>query len=516
MRCLRMRFFKVDWHKITVIPTRFLANNNTNNSSAKSTHLLAATLLLGGCFGVTVSADVLPQNTLGGIGANQLGIRTGNAVQAVCGQFVKAAGEGNAPAAGSNAADLFDKCGEMVHNANELDQQSNANNTGPTAKSLGLNKAELQSALQNIAGEEASASGSLATEASSGQAANISKRLSALLSKSSSLQLSAVNIFGADALYTLSEDDLRQLTGGASAGEGDLLSSPWSVFVNTDLGVGEKDATAEEDSFSYDSLGVTAGADYRVNDQVVLGLAVGINSSKADFDKVDKVSGGSMDAKASSFSTYGLFYKENYFYDAILTLGKGSFEMDRKIVIGSNSAVADNDGADRTASSDTDSTQISYSVGGGTEIIKGAVTYAPFVRVQYLRVKVDDFEETGAKGLNLSVSEQTITSTTSTLGLRVSKVKNTSFGVVIPQVHVQWIHEYQDKSRDITTIYVNDPRQNELLAVSDASDPDYFSLGAGLSAVFKGGTQAFVDIRSIVGMKDFSETAVTIGARFEL
>ncbi|MCB1755035.1 MAG: autotransporter outer membrane beta-barrel domain-containing protein [Gammaproteobacteria bacterium] len=456
-------------------------------------------------------AEVLPLNSLGRIGSTDLQIRTGNAVQAVCGQFI-AANEANTPPANELEEDLFDKCGEMVHTARVI-----TGDEGATAKSLDLTEEELQGALQNVAGEEAAASGSMATESSVGQVSNISKRISALLSRSSTMQLSAVNIFGNDALYTLSDEELLSLSGGAAqAGDDQLLANRWGVFINGDIGSGEKDATDGEDGFSYDSAGFTVGVDYRLSDQTVLGLAAGFTSSESDFDRSSTVSGGGLDTETTNLSAYGLFYTDDYFFDFVLTAGQGSFDMERRIRIQSNSANAENDGADRTATSDTDSTQFAASFGGGTEIISGSLTFAPYARLQYLQTDVDAFEETGAGGLNLGVEKQEIESLTSALGFRASTVANASFGVLIPQGRLEWIHEFSDDEREISTVYVNDPRQNELLAVTDGPDRDYFSMGLGLSAVFKGGTQAFVDLRTLMGMSDFTETVVTAGIRFEL
>ena len=455
-------------------------------------------------FCTSAGAAVEPINNLGSIGATDLQIRTGNAVQAVCGQFIANGAEGDLE------ADLFDKCGEMVHTANALNDTG-----GPTAKDLGLTAEELQAALQNVAGEETVASGSLATEASGGQTANISKRLSALLSRSGSFRLSAVNLFGSYALY---KPDTEQETGGnASADdEGGLMSSSWGVFVNGDIGTGEKDSTDAEDGFSYDTKGLTVGVDYRFSSGLVTGVAAGVNSTSSVFDESANVSGGEMDAEIGSFSLYGLHYLGRVYFDGIVTVGAGQFDLSRSIVIGSNSDNADNNGADRVATSETDSTQTSISLGVGSEYQSGAVSFAPYVRAQYLDVEVDGFTEEGADGLNLRVSDQTIESITSTAGFRISTVANTGFGVLVPQGRLEWIHEYSDDVREVETVYANDPRENVLLTVTDEPDRDYFSMGLGVSAVMKNGVQMFVDLRTLMGMSDFTDTQMTIGARLEL
>ncbi|MDO6460441.1 autotransporter outer membrane beta-barrel domain-containing protein [Granulosicoccaceae sp. 1_MG-2023] len=447
-------------------------------------------------------AAVEPVNNLGSIGASDLQIRTGNAVQAVCVQFNKNGADGDLQ------ADLFDKCGEMVHTANSLNGID-----GPVAKDLGISREQLQAALQNVAGEETVATGSLATEASGSQTANVSKRLSALLSRNGSFRLSAVNLFGSYALY---RPDTAEARGGAGGDEDTLMASRWGVFVHGDIGTGEKDASAAEDGFSYDTRGMTLGADYRFGNGMVAGLAAGLSSTSSDFDETDTVSGGDMDADVASFSLYALAYAGPVFFDGIVTLGQGRFDLTRSIVIASESDQAENDGADREARSDTDSTQTAVSLGVGSEYNFGAVSLAPYLRAQYLDVEVDGFTETGAQGLNLRVSDQSIESVTSSLGVRLSRVSNTGFGVLVPQARLEWVHEYSDDVREVETVYANDPRENVLLTVTDEPDRDYFSLGLGASAVLRNGIQMFADVRTLMGLRDFSETQMTLGARFEL
>ncbi len=469
---------------------------------------LAYAFCLSGIFVAAPAwSAVEPTTTLGKVGSSDLQIRTGDAVQTVCGQFIAADREGTPPA-NDLEADLFDKCGEMVHTARTV-----TGDPGATAKSLDLTEGELQGALQNIAGEEVAASGSIATEVSASQMASVSKRMANLLSRVATLQLSAAQLNGAGVTYAAVDTEEGPQSGG-NAGEG--KSNKWGFFVNADIGSGEKDATADEDGFSVDSVGITGGVDYRMNPGTVLGLALGYNDSQSDFDTSSTVSGGDLESKVTSLSTYGLFYSKNAFFDATLTLGTGSYDMNRVIKIPSNSTNPDNNGADRVAASDTDSTQVALSFGAGSEMNRGSLSYAPYLRAQYLKVDIDGFTETGASGLNLKYEDQEVESATSTLGFRLNTVSSTSFGVVVPQARAEWVHEYSNDEREIKTFYVADPRQNLLLLVTDKPDRDYFNVGLGLSAVFKGGVQAFIDVRSLLGMQDFKETVGTVGVRMDM
>ena len=505
----------VDAHKVSAIPDSLLKEQRRIAKVASPSFSLGTVLVVGLLASVTAQADYIPTEFLGQVGATDLQQRTGDAVRTVCGKF---ATDPDKDAFTQNQRDLFDRCREMVHNANAVTEESD----GATADSLGLEREQLQAALQNVAGEEGAASGSMATESSTGQVANISKRLSSLLSRSSGLQVSAVNIYGHDALYVLSQEELSILSGGSAGEEGGLLDNRWGIFINGDLGSGEKDGTEGEDGFSFDSTGFTAGVDYRMNNQVVIGVAAGFTSQEADFDSTSTqtVSGGGMDSDSTSFSTYGLFYTDKFFFDGVLTYGQSSFDMDRNILIQTGDTEPGNGvGADRVAVSETDGSSITFSFGGGTEIVSGSFTFAPYARVQYLTVDIDGFEETGADGLNLGYKDQEIDSLTSSVGFRANTVANTGMGVLLPQARLEWVHEFSDDGREVSTYYIHDTLEeepSELIFETDDPDRDYFNMGLGVSAVFKGGTQAFVDVRTILGLTDFTETTVTAGIRFEL
>jgi outer membrane autotransporter protein len=88
---------------------------------------------------------------------------------------------------------------------------------------------------------------------------------------------------------------------------------------------------------------------------------------------------------------------------------------------------------------------------------------------------------------------------------------STRWGVLSPFLRSEWVHEFKGDSRDVTgsvgptvvTIQTNDPDRN------------YFNLGTGLSATFKGGISAFLDYDVILGRTNFASHSFTGGVRLE-
>ena len=457
-------------------------------------------------FSVNAVADVTPTTTLGSTGSTDLQILAGDFIQRVCAGFVQNGVDttlGNA----AQQAVLFDKCGEMVHTANRLTDSG-----GPVANDLGITQLQLNAAVQNVVNEEAAAIGSNATELPTNQARNISKRVASLLSLKGGFQLSAAGLNGNSVVPVMvlkaNEDD-AQFSG--------LVANRWSFFSNIIAGSGEKDETTGEDGFDSDFTGFTLGADYRLGSNTVAGVALGYDRAVADFKVSSNVSGGDLELDSATLSAFGLVFGDFWFADAIVSIGSASYDIDRRLVVqATDDAIAvGNDGADLTIRSSTDSSQIAVGVTAGIERSFGATTLAPYTRVSSVRVEVDGYDEQGNSGLELRVRDQSIDSLTTAVGIRASHVFNTSFGVLAPQFTVEYIHEFQDDSREITTLYINDPRANELTLITDNPDRDFAQIGLAASAVLKNGWQVFGDVRSVLGLDTVSGSILTLGARKE-
>ncbi|OAD22086.1 outer membrane autotransporter barrel domain protein, partial [Candidatus Thiomargarita nelsonii] len=297
-----------------------------------------------------------------------------------------------------NQRDLFSACNAMIESSNELDGQRGS----ATDRSLGLSEQELAAALQDLAHEEIITQGTMATETSSAQQANIDMRLSQLLGKVPSISVTGLQ-FKQNG-KTLMADALGFKYGqrGGAAGDGDAGWRKLGVFINGSIGFGEKEGTDREDAFDFDTSGITVGVDYRLTNQFVLGVAAGYNKLGSDIVHTASVSGGSVDADGYSLSGYGLYYLDNFYVNGVITYTSNDYDIERRVVILSNNPSIPT--INRTASANTDSDQIAFSATAGYELSREAWTFGPYARLDYLDVDIDGYTETGAGGLNLQVN----------------------------------------------------------------------------------------------------------------
>ena len=87
--------------------------------------------------------------------------------------------------------------------------------------------------------------------------------------------------------------------------------------------------------------------------------------------------------------------------------------------------------------------------------------------------------------------------------------------MLLPQLRVEWRHEFDNDARSITSRFVNDPARTPLVLGTDDPDRDFVILGTSLSATFRGGVAAFVSYETVVGLVRVSAHTVVGGIRLE-
>lgn len=466
-------------------------------SLARSVFSAAAALCLAGAL---FSAGTAMAQSLANLqGQTSLQTRTGLGVATTCGQLAAA---GTNRAGPSDVEDLFARCQDMVHTANALV------GVGATSFSLGLTAAETNDALRGIAPDEAVSQGTNSTDFQAAQSRAVAGRMSALRGGASGFSMAGVFIEKPDDKgSTMSLANLFKPKGkpGMTAGaEGsDWMAGKLGAFVSGSIGRGDEDGSAEEAGYDVDQYSLTVGADYRFSDSFTAGVAVGYGSNDSDFDN----NGGDMEGKAYSITAYGTkSITDRIYLDGSIGFARNDFEMSRNIVIGA---------LRRTANSDTDGDEISASLGGGMDFHHQGFTLTPTIRLDYLDSEIDGFTETGARGLNLRFSSQSVRSVTSTAGIDVSYAVSTDFGVMVPQARLGWVHEFDDDSRSITVQYAVDPNNVQFGIVTDSPDRNFFDAGLSLVAVLPRGNSAFIDYSTILGHDSVSSHVLSAGVRIE-
>ena len=281
------------------------------------------------------------------------------------------------------------------------------------------------------------------------------------------------------------------------------------AFANGQYHRLDASSNADELGSETNGGGFTVGADYMLNDKVIVGGAFGYNRFSTDFDR---------DRGDSSTDDYGVmvfgsvFLNDAFYLDGLFRSSIIRVDQTRKIESFDNP-----DPSDRfeSRSSSPSGWTTSGDIGFGMDHAMGALTIAPSIRFKVLHTQIDSFTESGGDGsLNLRVNKQRITSLPLTIGATMTFNISTKKGVVSPYVRTQYQHEFGDQAKDVT---------GHLVVIESATfrispngvDRNYVRVGGGVSMALAGGWGIFADYDGLFAYDDLSTHSLTAGIRAE-
>jgi len=272
-----------------------------------------------------------------------------------------------------------------------------------------------------------------------------------------------------------------------------------NLFVSTDYQKKIKDEAAEA-GFNSDREGITVGLDSPMS-WGLIGGALNYNHTAGDFDH----NGGDFDQNSFGGLLYGSYYpSDSSFIDATIGLAGKGYDINRRVVA-VGAILGD-------AKGDTLGFEFQSSLSGGYDFTFDNFTIGPRLGIHYLRTELSDFTETGSP-LALHYDDQVEDSLTSTVGFQGSLAISTSFGVVVPQVNGEYVHEFLNDRR---TIHATATDGSAVSFVTDPPDRDYFNVGAGLVFVLPDGISPFLSYSAEVANRFEEVHTVTAGVRLEM
>ncbi|MEZ5543887.1 MAG: autotransporter domain-containing protein [Lysobacteraceae bacterium] len=379
---------------------------------------------------------------------------------------------------------------------------------------------DVQGALGAMAQDTAPTQANAAISANTAQFDNIASRIVALRGGASGVSLGGLSLGmpngGLMPLSFLPSAVLSKAAADATAGN-DPGFSRWGFFATGTIGRGKRDDHGENAGYDFDTAGITAGFDYRVRDNLVLGVSVGYTKQNTDLAQ----GGGEVKTDGLSLSFYGSWYSEKSWYlDAVLTHGRNSYDMKRHINYSIQTAQGGTSTVNQMARSDGDGTQTALSLSVGRDIQKGAWSISPYLRGNLTRIDFDGYEEAmldnqPGEGLALGVESRDLDSRTLVFGSRFAYTMSRDWGILTPHMHLEWEHEFKDDPDQITAYFRYDPLRTPIQIEGEALDSNYANVGIGLSALFPKGRSAFLLYEKMLGASHLSRDTISIGVRME-
>ncbi len=249
--------------------------------------------------------------------------------------------------------------------------------------------------------------------------------------------------------------------------DGSRLPQGWGVWTAGTVNSGQRDRNARSDGFDFQSDGVTVGADWRMGERFLLGVAGGFGWNDTDLDD----GRSKLEAKQRALSLYGLWRpSERWFVDGILGWGRLDFDIRRFSATAGAIARADREGD-----------QVFGTLTAGYEHTSaGGVLLTGYGRLDGSRTKLDGYRETGLGIYDLSYGSQTVENSGAALGLEGSfPILTTRGNVFRPYWTIEYRQALEDRS-DVRLNYVILPAANDYLLRMRSYGDNALSYGAGL------------------------------------
>src|SRR5512132_3166138 len=265
-----------------------------------------------------------------------------------------------------------------------------------------------------------------------------------------------------------------------------------------------------EDGYEAQLPTVTVGADYRVNDSLLAGLAFNYTNYDGTYDD-----GGGFDKNIFGPLLYAAFLPFKGAF-ANVVLGYARQENRNNRLAGASSGDAPAPLPFGHTSADYSENQYTAGVLAGYDQPFGNVTIGPRLGLAFSHESFESIKEDGDTGLELRYNNLDQTSLQSSLGVQASIGFETAYGIVVPQAAVAWVHEYANSDRYIDAQLVEAPAAPSFKFQREPPARDWASIGLGVSALLPNRLQPFVQFATIQGNEHFVSYGGTAGVRLGL
>lgn len=319
------------------------------------------------------------------------------------------------------------------------------------------------------------------------------------------------------------EERVEDVKDGDNGSAETLMIGPFSLLVNGNYTWFDQDASDRERGYDGDTYGLELGLDYRLSDKAVIGGFLGYENTDFDYDKDEagrnftpQGNSGTNDADTYSLVLFGAYdFTERLYAEGTIGASLTEFELERNVVFQESTRTIGQTNVRAKGDPDGNAYWVSGSLGYGFG--SGALSYTPYVKAGYVRSEIDDYTEKdlNGSGLQMIVDDNNRDSITTSVGIRGSYAYGMNWGVLVPQVHLEYEHEFDEDAQSSTTAYALDVNRNTFTIEGDGPDRDYFNAGVGVVSIFPNSWIVFLNYEGLFGYEDLDRHRVVAGLRRE-
>ncbi|MDZ4815675.1 MAG: autotransporter domain-containing protein, partial [Verrucomicrobiota bacterium] len=208
------------------------------------------------------------------------------------------------------------------------------------------------------------------------------------------------------------------------------------MFISGSGEFGSLNDSSGLNGYDFTTAGVTLGLDYQLSLEMVVGVFGSYSNARTD----QKANSGESDADSGRGGVYAGYFKKNSFLNVVAGGGSTSYETQRPINFGPIS---------RTASASPEGQEAFAMIEAGHDFELGKLRLGPVGGFQYRHVNMDQFTESGAGALNLTMSQREMESIMSQLGVRASYEFKLGKVILYPNISARWQHEFAETQKAV-------------------------------------------------------------------
>lgn len=269
---------------------------------------------------------------------------------------------------------------------------------------------------------------------------------------------------------------------------------PFGLWTGGAIRSGNQDSQNNRARVDFETDGLSVGGDYRLNDRFALGLGLGWGRDDSEIGNQGSRSKG----KAYTLAGYASYHPGKLFLDALVGYQDLSYELRRYVSASGGHVSGSRDGGQWFAS---------LSAGADLQYAKFGLT--PYARLDLARATLDAYTEQGDALYALHYQDMDVDSSTGNLGLRMDFSKQTGWGMLTPQLRVEYQYDFQGNG-SATMQYadlMSGPFYRTRLPVFDRSR---FLLGIGLGFNGEHGLSTRIEYNGVVDDSHGSDHGVMI------
>lgn len=276
--------------------------------------------------------------------------------------------------------------------------------------------------------------------------------------------------------------------------------SRWGLFADGGAAFGNQKTSINQTGYNFTLGGFTIGADYRLRDNLLVGLATGYSNTNSSFYG----SVGNVNANTVPFNAFAAYFPGSLYAYGSVGYALNFYDLKRGINFG---------GLARTASSFTTGNQFNLYGETGYDLRLSRFILTPSATLTYSALWVGGFTEQGAGALNLQVAAQSANFLQTGLGGRLTVPLQVGSVKVAPQGYAFYQHEFANGSRGLNASLSQG--SSTFNFQTDAAKRNFAVVGANVTVGLTRNLYAQVNYNAEVGRANSTAQCINTGLRYE-